>query len=379
MSEQETRNEAAAQPESAQSESAASEAPKISLLIPIYNVEKYLRECLESAQNQTLRDIEVICINDGSTDGSRQIIEGFLADPRFKVIDKPNSGYGASMNMGLDAATGEYVGILESDDFLDADALEHMYDLAQQSDADVVRSDFYLYWSQPEPRDHKFGWVAKGKSGHIDPYVFQDVFYLQPSIWAAIYKRSFLNKNGIRFLETPGASYQDTSFNFKVWASTHNVMLTERAFLHYRQDNETSSINSAAKVYCVCDEYDEMMKYIEADPERAVLRPTLAAMRYDTYIWNYLRLTEELQREFVMRMAEDFRRDDAAGDTDLSLLDPWKVVDRNSIVEDPMRFHEQKVSGGKRGKLNTLKSVYNAGGLPLVMKSVKKRLGRGWY
>ena len=127
--------------------------PKISLLIPIYNVERYLRECLASAQAQTLKDIEIICVNDGSTDESRSILEEFLSDARFHVIDKENSGYGASMNRGLDAARGEYIAILESDDFLDPDALEVMYATAKANDADMVKSDFFLYWSKPNPRN----------------------------------------------------------------------------------------------------------------------------------------------------------------------------------------------------------------------------------
>ena len=84
--------------------------PLVSVLIPICNVEEYLEQCLESARSQTLRDIEVICINDGSTDGSLGIIQSFAArDERFRVIDKPNSGYGDSMNKGLEVARGEYV------------------------------------------------------------------------------------------------------------------------------------------------------------------------------------------------------------------------------------------------------------------------------
>ena len=87
--------------------------PAVSLLIPVYNVEKYLSRCLESARDQTLENIEVICINDGSTDGSPEIIREFVeADARFRSVDKENSGYGASMNMGLRAARGKYVGIL---------------------------------------------------------------------------------------------------------------------------------------------------------------------------------------------------------------------------------------------------------------------------
>ena len=106
--------------------------PAVSLLIPIYNVERYLPECLDSAVGQTLMDIEVICINDGSTDSSPEIISRYAAkDDRIKVIDKPNSGYGCSMNLGLQEATGEYVGILESDDFFEPDALESLYRAAK--------------------------------------------------------------------------------------------------------------------------------------------------------------------------------------------------------------------------------------------------------
>ena len=86
---------------------------KISILIPCCNVEKYIRECLESIRVQTHTNIEVICINDGSTDGTGDIIDEYVAsDARFKVIHKPNSGYGDSMNKGLEAATGDYIGIV---------------------------------------------------------------------------------------------------------------------------------------------------------------------------------------------------------------------------------------------------------------------------
>ena len=120
--------------------------PKISVLIPIYNVEKYLRECLESLVNQTFQDIEFICINDGSTDSSLKILEEYAQkDSRIKIINKENSGYGASMNMGLDAASGEYIGIVESDDFVSSNMFEDLYNLAEKNNADIVKSDYYTY------------------------------------------------------------------------------------------------------------------------------------------------------------------------------------------------------------------------------------------
>ena len=91
--------------------------PKVSIVVPIYNVEKYLRQCLDSVVNQTLKEIEIICVDDGSTDSSPEIIQEYVEkDNRVKVISKPNSGYGNSMNRGFDMAEGEYIGIVESDE-----------------------------------------------------------------------------------------------------------------------------------------------------------------------------------------------------------------------------------------------------------------------
>lgn len=99
--------------------------PEISVIVPVYNSEKFLKECLDSILSQTYGDLEVICVNDGSTDNSLDILNQYKnSDSRVKVIDKENSGYGASLNMGIDAAQGNYIGIVESDDFIK----ENMYE-----------------------------------------------------------------------------------------------------------------------------------------------------------------------------------------------------------------------------------------------------------
>ena len=101
--------------------------PRVSVLVPFYNVERYLPKCLDSLEAQTLKDIEFICINDGSTDSSLEIAQRYAArDDRFQIIDKRNSGYGASMNCGMRAARGHYIGIVESDDFVSPDAFEEL-------------------------------------------------------------------------------------------------------------------------------------------------------------------------------------------------------------------------------------------------------------
>jgi len=127
--------------------------PKVSVLVPIFNVESYLRECLDSVVNQTLRSLEIICINDGSTDGSLAIIEEYAKrDDRFVIIDKPNSGYGDSMNQGLQRATGDYIGIVESDDWVESNMFKELYRLAEKHNAQVAKSEFYSYYTTPEKR-----------------------------------------------------------------------------------------------------------------------------------------------------------------------------------------------------------------------------------
>ena len=333
--------------------------PEVSVLVPIYNVERYLRTCLESLHMQTFKDFEVICINDGSTDGSRAIIQEFLdVDPRFRVIDKDNSGYGASMNRGLREACGRYVAILESDDFFELDALYRLHEASVAAKADVVKANFWLYRSCPEERRELFRVVdAREASGVFVPLDDVALFFRKPSIWSALYKRSFLEQNGIRFLETPGASYQDAGFNFKVWSCTKRVACLEEPVLCYRQDNEASSVNSLSKVFCVCDEYESMDKFLDALDLSAAdlrkLRDILTRMKLDSYLWNYDRLSDELKPQFVERVSEEFSRDLSRG-FDWTFFEPGARADFEAIASRPEAFLRSRNAGGSVSRLLTL-------------------------
>lgn len=354
--------------------SQASAHPEISILVPIYNVERYLRECLDSILAQSFQDYEVICINDGSTDSSPQIVQEYLdADARFRMIDKPNSGYGASMNRGLDEARGTYVAILESDDVYSDDALQVLHDAAVEHDAQVVKGDFDLYWSMPEPKSERFGIVDELPLGRVvDPREEHEVFYRKPSIWSAMYLRAFLDDNRIRFLETPGASYQDAGFNFKVWSCARRVVFLDQVILKYRQDNETSSVNSPSKIYCVCDEYAEMQAWVDADPEqRGRFQGVLERMRYDSYLWNYDRLNDEFKEDFIMRASREMGASKTAGRIDLSLFEPWAEANLNCIISEPESFAKYRYEIVDMGKFGTFKHYFRQGGLPLVLKVMR--------
>ena len=117
--------------------------PKVSIIVPTYNVEQYLHECMDSIINQTLKDIEIICVDDGSTDNSGKILDEYATrDNRIKVIHKQNGGYGRAMNVGFDNATGEYIGIVEPDDYVALDMYEELYKKAIENDVDFIKADF---------------------------------------------------------------------------------------------------------------------------------------------------------------------------------------------------------------------------------------------
>lgn len=354
------------------------DAPKVSVLVPICNVERYLEECLDSLAAQSFTDFEVLCINDGSTDGSLAIIHRYMeADARFRVIDKPNSGYGASMNMGLANAIGEYIAILESDDFFEPNALELLVDAAERNQSDVVKADFYLYWSTPQERDELFRIVDEQEVGRtMRPIDDLAIFFRKPSIWSALYRSSFLRDNGIDFLETPGASYQDAGFNFKVWASAARATFIADPILHYRQDNEKSSVNSAAKVYCVCDEYASMTSFVNdrLDGDQRLMG-ILECMKFDSYMWNYDRLSGDLRGDFIVRASSEFADDLDKGLVDFRLFDPWTAADLRLLASDPERFCElhERAAGG--GALSTVRRLLALGGPALVLKTVAHKLG----
>ena len=197
----------------------AASNPYISVLIPVYNGEAYLDQCLNSVVNQSLKNIEIIVINDGSTDGSSEIIENYQnSDNRIRVITKSNSGYGDSLNIGLDSAIGEYISIVESDDIIPIDFLEQLYSkaISFRPHVDIIKSDYEIFMTDGKIRKNFRKAIVD--NNYYDKLITE----MNPGIllkadvhnWNGIYKRDFLKNNKIKHNTTPGASYQDTGFRF---------------------------------------------------------------------------------------------------------------------------------------------------------------------
>lgn len=283
---------------------------KVSVLVPICNVEKFLGKCLESLCAQTLKDIEIICINDGSIDNSLSIINDYaIKDRRFVVIDKPNSGYGDSMNMGLSIANGDYIGIVESDDFVEINMFEELYNLAKEYDSDVVMSNFSFYWGDSNKVVFCNNLAVTYEESNTE--ICRDkLFWSTPAIWSGLYKRRFLVDNNISFLPTPGASYQDTSFSFKVACSARNIVLTPKAYLYYRQDNSNSSVKNASmeKVYCLHKEWDEVDRFLSKRKFESYSN-YFYTLKFNGLMWNYSRINHENRKDYFKELRNVFTVD----------------------------------------------------------------------
>ena len=286
---------------------AVTENPLVSIIVPVYNSEPFLDQCLKSLVNQTLSNIEIIVIDDGSTDKSPEICDAYARqDKRIRVIHQKNSGYGKSCNTAIASSKCKYFGIIESDDYAEPEMFEKLYNLAITHNLDVVRCHFYWFNS------------VKNTNKRIDlSHIPQNKVYSprnvfssmsrEPAIWSMLYQKHFITENNIKFLETPGASYQDLSFSFKVNACAQRYMLTDGTFVHYRIDNENSSSYSEEKLHCVYDEFREIENFLEERDLQKIFSPIIPKIKFPTYMWNYRRMAKKHRWVFLRKISREMR------------------------------------------------------------------------
>lgn len=226
--------------------------PKVSIVVPIYNVEKYLRECVDSILGQTLKDIEVILVDDGSPDGSGKIIDNYAKkDKRVVPIHKENGGYSKAVNYGISIAKGEYIGIIESDDWIEPDMYELLYDSAKKYNTDVTKGEFFYYNSKNIGPEHDFRFTNGGGRVDLD-YAPEGAFHVtefpqiiayHASIWSCIYRADFVKK--IKLIDTAGASYQDFPFMVEVMTKAKRISVVKKPLVHWRNDPKQGNSTSA--------------------------------------------------------------------------------------------------------------------------------------
>lgn len=216
----------------------------VSVIVPVYNVENYLRQCLDSIVNQTLKNIEIICVDDSSTDRSKDILKEYSQkDKRIKVVTQPNKGAGAARNNGLSIATGKYLSFLDSDDFFEPDMLEAAYNKAEEDKADFVVFKSDQYYTE-ENRYAEVAWTLREKE--IPPYTPFNHRQMTDNIfkvfvgwaWDKLYNREFVLENHLLFQEQRTSN--DLLFVFSAVAIAKRISVVKRVLAHQRRDAKDS-------------------------------------------------------------------------------------------------------------------------------------------
>lgn len=239
---------------------------KISVILPVYGGEQYLEQCLDSVIHQTHRNLEIIVVNDGSPDSCPSIIDRYAAmDSRIVAIHKKNAGYGAALNSGLDIATGDFVAIIETDDWVQLNMFECLLNAYNAKPNPVVKASFNRISNEVVLNTQSLSHLCSFDSDNLAEIVPEssiELFLLESSIWTAIYERNFLEDNAIRFFESPGASYQDMPFKFITYATTQAITLVNVPVYNYRVMNAGSSSASADKALISFKNYDIIKNYL---------------------------------------------------------------------------------------------------------------------
>ncbi|MCV3439795.1 glycosyltransferase [Campylobacter lari] len=321
--------------------------PKISVVVPSLNSIKYIHECIDSILNQTLKDIEIICVDAGSTDGTLEVLREYEKnDNRLKVIVSDKKSYGYQMNLGIKEAKGEYLGIVESDDYIKENMYEDLYSIAIEKQCDIVKGDMLNFWDKEE-RIYEYrllNWTEvlynKILNFKTDKRVLTESNIMNPS---GIHKMDFIKKYNILCNETLGSAFQDTGFWFQLQVLADSIFLVKEAYYYYRQDNVNSSCNSRAKVYCICDEYDYIRNFVLKSNIKDAL-PIIAYLRYGGYNWNLSRLGEEYKQEFIQKISKDFREIQNNGEFDSSLFHTTQLEILNAIVDNPNEYYYNTIN-----------------------------------
>ena len=218
---------------------------KISVIVPVYNVEKYLNRCLDSIANQTYTNLEIILVNDGSTDSSPQICEQYLEDQRFQLLHKENAGLGMARNSGLEVATGDYVLFVDSDDYLEFDMIEVLYHDLLQAGADTCISGFTRVFSNRKKSFVNYFAGRKFEGEAILQEVLPRMFgkigskpdYLEMSVWKVLFSNKIIQEHQLRFPSEREFISEDIIFNTDYYPYAKCVIMSSNTgYCYYEND-----------------------------------------------------------------------------------------------------------------------------------------------
>lgn len=323
------------------------EGSVVSVVVPVYNVGEYLREAMDSLLAQQYRNLDIICVNDGSADGSPAILREYAErDARIRIIDKENGGYGRAMNVGIAAAKGEWLAVFEPDDALPPEAYGRLVAATQMYDVDMVKGGYATFSTDVRQHSKCYSPLLCGEV--FNPQENRAYFDGAVATWAALYRLSFLHGNKLAYHESPGASYQDIGMFFLCGAYAERICCIPDCVYYYRCNRPGSSVSLAEKkVHLLMGEHTYIRRRLEQD------KP----------LW------EKLQKDFVRRVAADmfyfFKRLDSHGERAgylrlwQSCLEDMKSLDHSGLKPKVRR----RVEAIRRNPGRYLASLEGSGNL----------------
>lgn len=229
---------------------APAERPRLTFVVPVYNVEAYLSRCIESLRAQTFRAIEILCIDDGSTDESLRILNDYRGrDARIRVIAKPNEGVSATRNLGIQEARGDYIAFVDGDDWVEPTMAEETLPLMERHRLELLAFDYQCFdWQTDAPISH--WWMLKNHLGVLPVgrvVALEDfkVFRIYGSTWLYVFDRTFLLSHRLRFPDI--ALSEDLCFVLRVFANLRRGMVFPKTFYHYRRGNPSSAVSRLSR------------------------------------------------------------------------------------------------------------------------------------
>lgn len=293
---------------------------KVSIIVPVYNVEEYLVKCLDSLVNQTLKDIEIICINDGSTDNSLEILNAYAQrDNRIIVIDKENEGQGIARNLGISRAKGEFIGFVDPDDWVSLEMYEKMYNQAKELDSEIVICDFIKYrdWDGRSWKHHFWNQATYDyeiEDLDVPTYENVDKDFVYKSLLVSpcysvnrIYKNEFLRNNNIYFSGT--RCFEDVIFIIDAMHLAQKISYIDRAYYIYRlrKNSTLRGLDTLTQeALNINKELTGKLKVLHLEEK---LCDNLKFFQVMNFIWTYEKLGLIEQRKFLRQLKDKVASD----------------------------------------------------------------------
>ena len=285
--------------------------PKISVIVPVYNVEKYLKECLNSILNQTFSNIEIICVNDGSTDSSRKILEEYKRqDCRIKIVDKENGGLSSARNAGLKVAEGEFISFIDSDDWIDTRMLEKLYKSMTEYNTDITICAVHQYDEQKQAIDdsnkyYTLGFFDNSFDNRAFNYKDTKPFIMDVCVmaWNKLYRKSLIDKYKAQFPD--GLIFEDGPFFFSIFFKTNRVSIVRDFLYYYRINRKGSIVQKAGKKYLdIIDIAELMLERINELEDCEEIRDSFCKKKAEDFIFRFENLKLKYKLPFAKKLKE---------------------------------------------------------------------------